>query len=50
MMQIRRPTYERLATFTVLTTGREPDDIAAEIAHRLDRRAPAKDRGGEQSE
>jgi shikimate kinase len=50
MMQIRRPTYERLATFTVLTTGREPDDIAAEIAHRLDRQGPAKDRGGEQSE
>jgi shikimate kinase len=50
MMQIRRPTYERLATFTVLTTGREPDDIAAEIAHRLDRQGPAKDRDGEQSE
>jgi shikimate kinase len=50
MMQIRRPTYERLATFTVLTTGREPDDIAAEIAHRLDRQGPAKDRGGEHSE
>ena len=50
MMQIRRPTYERLATFTVLTTGREPDDIAAEIAHRLDRQAPARDGVGEQSE
>jgi shikimate kinase len=50
MMQIRRPTYERLATFTVLTTGREPDDIAAEIVHRLDRQGPAKDRGGKQSE
>jgi shikimate kinase len=36
MMDIRRPTYERLATFTVLTTGRTPQDIAAEIAQRLE--------------
>ncbi|MEP7194660.1 MAG: shikimate kinase [Actinomycetota bacterium] len=36
MMDIRRPTYERLATFTVLTTGRTPRDIAAEIARRLE--------------
>ena len=35
MMDIRRPTYERLATFTVLTTGRTPQDIAAEIQRRL---------------
>jgi shikimate kinase len=35
MMEIRRPTYERLATFTVLTTGRGPQDIAEEIANRL---------------
>ena len=36
MMDIRRPTYERLATLTVLTTGRTPKDIAAEIAQRLE--------------
>jgi shikimate kinase len=36
MMDVRRPTYERLATFTVLTTGRTPQDIAAEIAHLLE--------------
>ena len=35
MMDVRRPTYERLATFTVLTTGRTPQDIAAEIQRRL---------------
>ena len=36
MMDIRRPTYERLATFTVRSTGRTPQDIAAEIAQRLE--------------
>lgn len=40
MMDLRRPTYERLATFTVLTTGRTPQDIAAEIALRLQRQGP----------
>lgn len=35
MMDVRRPTYERLATFTVLTTGRAPEDVAAEIVQRL---------------
>jgi shikimate kinase len=35
MMEVRRPTYERLATFTVLTTGRGPQEIAEEIVHRL---------------
>lgn len=35
MMNVRRPTYERLATFTVLTTGRGSQDVAAEIAQRL---------------
>lgn len=44
MMEIRRPTYERLATFTVLGTGRTPQDIAAEIAQRLDH-AVSGDRG-----
>jgi shikimate kinase len=44
MMEIRRPTYERLATFTVLGTGKNPQDIAAEIAQRLDPSVPG-DRG-----
>jgi len=35
MMAVRRPVYDQLATFTVLTTGRTPQDIAAEIADRL---------------
>jgi shikimate kinase len=35
MMEVRRPTYERLATFTVQTSGRTPQDIAAEIVQRL---------------
>ena len=38
MMQVRRPIYERLATFSVQTTGRAPKDIADEIAQRLDQR------------
>jgi len=36
MMDVRRPTYQRLATFTVLTTGRAPQDIAAEIVQLLE--------------
>jgi shikimate kinase len=36
MMEIRRPTYERLATFSVLTTGRVPQDVAAEIVQILE--------------
>jgi shikimate kinase len=36
MMQTRRPTYERLATFSVQTAGRTPREIAAEIVQRLD--------------
>jgi shikimate kinase len=36
MMDKRRPTYERLATFTVQTSGRPPQDIAAEILDRLE--------------
>ena len=35
MMDARRPTYERLATFSVQTAGRAPKDIAAEIVERL---------------
>ena len=36
MMDTRRPTYERLATFSVQTAGRAPQDIAAEIVQRLE--------------
>lgn len=36
MMDLRRPTYERLASFSVLTTGRAPQDVAAEIVRRLE--------------
>jgi shikimate kinase len=36
MMDLRRPVYERLATITVLTTGRTPQDIAAEIVRRME--------------
>ena len=36
MMGVRRPTYERLATFSVQTAGRAPRDIAAEIRERLE--------------
>ena len=35
MMEARRATYERLATFSVQTAGRTPQDVAAEIARRL---------------
>ena len=36
MMEMRRPIYERLATFSVQTSGRAPQDIAAEIVRRLE--------------
>ena len=36
MMDLRRPTYERLASFTVQTNGLDPQDIAAEIVRRLE--------------
>ena len=35
MMEARRPTYERLATFSVQTAGRTPQEVAAEIVQRL---------------
>ena len=38
MMEARRPTYERLATFSVQTTGRAPQDIATEVVQRLEQR------------
>ena len=36
MMETRRPTYERLTTFSVHTARRAPQDIAAEIVQRLE--------------
>jgi shikimate kinase len=50
MMEIRRPTYEQLATFTVLTPGRTPQDIAAEIVQRLKSRGLETETGGEARE
>jgi shikimate kinase len=35
LLEQRLPVYDRLAWLTVSTDGREPDDIAAEIAGRL---------------
>lgn len=35
MMEVRRPTYQRLATLCVQTAGRSPHDIAAEIVQQL---------------
>ena len=35
LLDRRIPVYQRLATFTVGTDGREPAEIAAEIARRL---------------
>ena len=50
MMDVRRPTYERLATFTVLTTGRTPQDIAAEIVQHLESRGLETETGGQRHE
>lgn len=50
MMDLRRPTYERLATFSVLTGGREPADIAAEIVQRLERPGLGTGRAGDRHE
>ena len=47
MMDLRRPTYERLATFSVQTAGRSPQDIAAEIARRLNTSGRQADRTGD---
>src|SRR5450756_957817 len=47
MMDLRRPTYERLATFSVQTAGRPPQDIAAEIAQRLNKSDRQADRTGD---
>jgi len=50
MMDLRRPTYERLATFSVQTAGRPPQDIAAEIAQRLNKSDRQADRTGDSYE
>lgn len=44
MMDERRPTYERLATFSVQTAGRTPQDIAGEIVQRMDTQFDESDR------
>jgi shikimate kinase len=36
LMNERRPVYERVATFRVDTAGRTPQDVAAEVAGRLE--------------
>jgi shikimate kinase len=50
MMDLRRPTYERLATFSVQTAGRPPQDIAAEIVQRLRKTNLQTDRTGDSNE
>ena len=50
MMQVRRPTYEQLATFTVLTAGRTQQDVAAEIVQHLRSRGLETETGGEARE
>ena len=35
MMKVRRPVYERVATWRVDTAGRTPEEIAEEIADRM---------------
>jgi shikimate kinase len=46
LMEERRPVYERLAALTVKTDGREPADVAAEMADTL--RPPGPQASGEQ--
>ena len=38
IMQVRRPTYEALATLRVDTAGRSPDEVVEEIVTWLERR------------
>jgi shikimate kinase len=45
LMDGRRPTYERVATFRVDTAGRTPGEVAGEIAATLDESA-ARAEGG----
>ena len=35
LMALRRPVYERVATYRVDTAAREPDDVAAEVIDQL---------------
>lgn len=37
LMATRRPVYERAATFTVDTAGRDADEVAREVVERLQR-------------
>jgi shikimate kinase len=54
LMDERRPIYESLASITVSTDGRSPDEVADEVARRLRSDGPAPgtdadagtDRGG----
>ena len=34
-MDQRRPLYEEVATYTVVTDGRDPEDVADEVAGLL---------------
>jgi shikimate kinase len=34
-LELRRPLYQQVATFTVITDGRAPEEVAAEIRARL---------------
>jgi shikimate kinase len=48
MMELRRPTYERLASFTVRTSGRHPRDVAAQIVQHLEETELDIDRTGDE--
>jgi shikimate kinase len=50
MMDLRRPTYERLASFTVQTAGLDPADIAAEIVRLLEKTGLESDAHGDTHE
>jgi shikimate kinase len=40
-MEARRPLYEQVASITVHTDGRTPDDIADEVVRRLASQPPS---------
>lgn len=46
MMDLRRPIYERLASFTVQTSGLHPQVVAAQIVQRLEMPGPDRRKGG----
>jgi shikimate kinase len=35
LMEARRPLYEQIATYTVTTDGKSPDDVAGEVVARV---------------